>query len=101
MIRVRSFEDNKYRHFMVDGHAGYCTDGGFDYVCGMVSVLAQSALCGCQKHCKQVNSVCESGSLRYYFPKDNKIARAITEACAEGIRQVSLQFPRCFDEVSI
>lgn len=97
MLKHRMTEDNKFFHFTVDGHAHNEKVEGFDAVCGMVSVLTQAALYGCAKYCNKVKATKESGHLDFYFPKDNKICRAICEAAHAGIEQVAEQFPQCFE----
>lgn len=96
-----SFEykiDDKQIMFDVVGHAG-ATFLGFDPVCGMISVLSQSAAVGCCKYGQNFKMVtCENGRVCFTC-RNTKVARAIVESIAEGIKQVRLQFPQCFCEV--
>ena len=98
MLKHTMTQDNKFFHFIVEGHAGHSDGKEFDAVCGMVSVLAQAALYGCAKYCKKVKvTKKESGHLDFYFPKENEICKAICEAAHAGIMQVAEQFPQCFE----
>lgn len=91
-------KDNKYTHFRVEGHANFKTKpDSFDIVCGMVSVVAQTVVYGCAKNCKDVKMTVKKGLLELYFPNDNKIASAIADAGIEGIYQIKLDYPQCFE----
>lgn len=99
MINHKVVEDNKYFHFIVEGHADHEPKENFDSVCGMVSVLTQAALYGCAKNCNKVRVTKQGkGMMDFYFPKSNSVCKAICDACHEGIIQVQMQFPDCFEE---
>lgn len=98
MIVFNYFKDKDKVRFILEGHADYKTNG-FDPVCGMISVLAQSAIYGCQKHgstAKIVRYV--KGQVTIEASKHDDIALAIMDTCAEGIRQVIRNFPQCARE---
>ena len=95
MIKFRSYEDNKYKYLSLEGHADYET--GFDRVCGMVSVLAQSALYGVGRYSQALDVIASSGVLKFKCRKTDMIGISIMSTCIEGIRQVQLQFPHCFE----
>lgn len=97
MIKYRSYEDDKYKYLSVEGHADY--EQGFDRVCGMVSVLAQSALYGVSRYAKALDVTARAGTLRFKCRKTDMIGIPIMNTCIEGIEQVKAQFPQCFCEV--
>jgi uncharacterized protein YsxB (DUF464 family) len=96
MIKFNYQEDTKYITFEVIGHADY-TVFGFDAVCGMVSVLAQTALYGCEKYAKAVDVQMDNGYLKFKCRKTDMVGIPIMESCAKGIKEVQAQFPQCFE----
>lgn len=98
MIKYGISKDNKNTRFKVEGHANYATKPeDFDIVCGMVSAVAQTALAGCAKNCKNVKMNVKKGLVEFYFPNDNKIAFALVDAAVEGLDQIKLEYPQCFE----
>ena len=95
MIRFLEHTDNNYRYLSIEGHADY--SDGFDKVCGMVSVLAQSALYGVETYSKAFDVVIGSGVLKFKCPKEDNVGVSIMNSCIEGIYQVKEQFPQCFE----
>lgn len=70
--------------------------GGFNPVCGMVSVLAQSALWGCLNYTKDTQVIAARPGELIFACRYNDVAAGIVESAAEGVRQVKEQFPQCF-----
>lgn len=96
MISFRYYEDSKYKYFEVEGHAEH-KQSGFDEVCGMVSVLAQTALYGCGRYAKAIDVVMGNGVLKFKCRKVDLIGIPIMDSCAYGIREVQAQYPHCFE----
>lgn len=99
MIKATFTKDNKRCHLIINGHANYkereLTDK-FDIVCGMVSVLAQSAIAGCKEFCKGVESIVDNGHIEIHYSRQNVSANIIVETCFMGIEQVKHKYPQCF-----
>lgn len=95
MIKFNEYEDNKYRYLSIKGHADYSK--GFDKVCGMVSVLGQSALYGVAKYSKALDVEVGDGILKFKCRKNDMVGVPIMNSCIEGIYQVKEQFPQCFE----
>jgi uncharacterized protein YsxB (DUF464 family) len=97
MIRFKEYEDNKYKYISIEGHADY--SDGFDKVCGMVSVLAQTALYGVAKYSQALDVEVGSGLLKFKCRKNDMVGVPIMNSCIEGINQVRGQFPQCFEVI--
>lgn len=95
MISFRYYEDKDSKCLELEGHADYALYG-FDAVCGMVSVLAQTALYGCKQHAMPTDITIGEGLLKFKCSKTYEKGIAIMDSCAYGIKQVQAQFPECF-----
>lgn len=101
MIKFRIYDDLKYKYFEVKGHADgeFVNAGGFNAVCGMVSVLAQSAMYGCRKYARKTTIIKnEPGWLKFSIHKYDSVGVAIMDTAMIGIKAVKEQFPSCFKD---
>lgn len=101
MIEFKTSIRDKQIDFELKGHAGFCAlTNGMDVVCAMVSVLAQTALVGCQEHSRSRDfkvKKLDEGVLSFTCRR-TVATEAIIRSVRAGIKQVQMQFPLCFKD---
>ena len=98
MIRYTIAKEKSTIQVAVCGHAPSFATGAFNGVCGMVSVLTQSALWGCFNYGLDTHVIVAEPGRLIFVTDSTPITHAIIDSMAEGVRQVRKQFPECFAE---
>lgn len=104
MIRFSIAKEKNTIQVAVTGHASSKVLGSlpggatFDIVCGMVSILTQSALFGCFNFGKDTHVITVEPGRVIFVTRRTPISEALIASMAEGIKDTREKFPECFED---